>query len=387
MFKRKLLSTFIGFSTVLFLSVGVVPEVNAQKIKDVSKNSAPAGSLAQRIAEFQAFSAKYMDKRIPVNEVIQICKDAKEIMENEANVLDVNGDVTIVGDTHSDQGAVDFCLREFLKGVPKGKSIVFLGDYVDRGNTAPGGPQGIKNMLFLLKLKTLFPDKVVLLRGNHEQIGMCARNGPYYECVNKYGGFSKRSPLAQAENVFDLLNSVFDYFSLAAVVNGDTMCVHGGVPQGLIYLAQLEEFKKPIYSGLILNENGKEYENAMLRDLLWNDPSEEVEYFGANPTRGEDISVFGRAVKDEFLQKNNLVRLIRAHQCVNDGVEDYFGDNSVLTVFSAPNYEGCENTASILKLKMDGSIKTKQVTYSQHFRGKLNRDKELTLDEILDLSE
>lgn len=148
MFKSKLLAMFVGFGTVLFLSIGVVPEINAQKIKDVSKNNTPAESLTQRITEFQIFSAKYLDERIPVNEVIQICEDAKKIMENEANVLDVNGDVIIVGDTHSDQGAVDFCLRELLKGVRKGKSIVCLGDYVDRGNSAPGGPQGIKKYAF-----------------------------------------------------------------------------------------------------------------------------------------------------------------------------------------------------------------------------------------------
>lgn len=217
---------------------------------------------------------------------------------------------------------------------------------------------------------------------------LCAQmEGFGIECVDKYGRNGKRVRLSQARNVFALLNYVFDHFSLAAIVNGNTMCVHGGVPQGLIYLAQLEEFKKPICSNIILNQNGKEYENAMLRDLLWNDPSKEVDYFGANPTRGENMSVFGRAAKDEFLQKNNLVRIIRAHQCVEYGVEDNFGDTSVLTVFSAPNYEGGGNTASILKLKRDGSLRPKRVTYSQHFQEMLNYDRELTLDEILGLSE
>ena len=63
--------------------------------------------------------------------LIELCADARKTLENESNILDIEGDVIIVGDIH---GSFHDLLR-ILKYTQKIDSkVLFLGDYVDRGN-------------------------------------------------------------------------------------------------------------------------------------------------------------------------------------------------------------------------------------------------------------
>ena len=49
-----------------------------------------------------------------------------------------------------------------------------------------------------------------------------------------------------------------------------------------------------------------------------------------------------------FLEKNDLDLLCRAHQVVEDGYE-FFGNRQLVTVFSAPNYCGeFDNSGAIM---------------------------------------
>ena len=65
------------------------------------------------------------------NDLIQLCHEARSFFEKEDNVLEINDDLIIIGDIH---GSFLDLLR-ILKYVQENDNkVLFLGDYVDRGD-------------------------------------------------------------------------------------------------------------------------------------------------------------------------------------------------------------------------------------------------------------
>ena len=81
------------------------------------------------------------------------------------------------------------------------------------------GFHSVETFLLLLALKVRYPDRMTLIRGNHESRQITTVYGFYDECVRKYGSAS----------VWRYCTEVFDYLALTAVVDGKVLCVHGGL--------------------------------------------------------------------------------------------------------------------------------------------------------------
>ena len=257
-------------------------------------------------------------------EVTSLCQRAQEIIGSEGNVVELRSPVTVCGDIHGQY----FDLLELFRvgGESPYTNYVFLGDFVDRGY------HSVETFLLLLALKVRYPERVTLLRGNHESRQITQVYGFYDECMRKYGG----------AHVWALCTQVFDLLALAAVVDGRALCVHGGLSPGLETLDQVRQLER---------KREVPHQGPMC-DLLWSDPDEIVGW-GMSP-RGAGY-LFGADVVHKFNHVNGLGLVARAHQLVMEGYRQMF-DGQLVTVWSAPNYcYRCGNIGAILELSDGGA--------------------------------
>lgn len=89
-----------------------------------------------------------------------LCQRAKDILYEEPNVVKLRSPITLVGDVHGQF----YDVMELFKvgGDIPDVNYLFLGDYVDRGH------HSVETMTLLLLYKVRYPNRICLLRGNHE---------------------------------------------------------------------------------------------------------------------------------------------------------------------------------------------------------------------------
>ncbi|ROW09822.1 hypothetical protein VMCG_02509 [Cytospora schulzeri] len=344
---------------------------------------------------------------IPEAQVREICHKARELLIEEGNVVTVCAPVSICGDIH---GQFHDLMELFRVGgdVPD-TNYLFMGDFVDRGFYS------LESFLLLLCLKVRYPDRMTLIRGNHESRQITTVYGFYDECLRKYG----------SANVWRYCCDVFDYLALGAIVLGasNTLYPANETSSAQEYLEQNTEIevcnadrevisrfprrnmemedpaKSPggapssstgdktgppgsgasgssggsignpagavlcVHGGLsplidtvdkirLLDRKQEVPHEGAMCDLLWSDP-DDIDGWGLSP-RGAGF-LFGADIVRQFNHKNNLSLIARAHQLVMEGFKEMF-DTSIVTVWSAPNYcYRCGNVAALLELSEDES--------------------------------
>jgi len=183
---------------------------------------------------------------IDQDEVEQLCFKARELLASEANVQPIDSPVTLCGDIHGQF----YDLKELFKhgGECPDTNYLFLGDFVDRGYFS------VETFLLLLALKVRYPDRIMLIRGNHESRQITQVYGFYEECFRKYG----------SAYVWQLCTDVFDYLALAAIVDNEVLCVHGGLSPAVTSLDQIR----------LIDRKVEVPRSGPMCDLLWSDPDD-----------------------------------------------------------------------------------------------------------------
>ncbi|KAK9767801.1 putative serine/threonine protein phosphatase [Basidiobolus ranarum] len=264
---------------------------------------------------------RLIKRQVLVESVVkEICEKTKELLLRESNVVHIKTPVTVVGDIHG-----QFCdLLEIFKigGYCPDTNYLFLGDYVDRGYYS------VETISLLTCLKLRYPNRVHLIRGNHESRAVTQTYGFYAECARKYGSTS----------VWKYFTDMFDFLTLSVVIDDSIFCVHGGLSPSIHTIDQIK----------VIDRYREIPHEGPMADLMWSDPDVDKDDFSLSP-RGAGYT-FGADVVKRFLHLNDMTHILRAHQLCMEGYQVLY-DDRLSTVWSAPNYcYRCGNMASILEV-------------------------------------
>uniref|UniRef100_A0A8P4KQ04 protein-serine/threonine phosphatase n=1 Tax=Dicentrarchus labrax TaxID=13489 RepID=A0A8P4KQ04_DICLA len=274
---------------------------------------------------------------------LRIVNEGAAILRQEKTILDIEAPVTVCGDIH---GQFFDLMKLFeVGGSPATTRYLFLGDYVDRG-------------YFSIEVKPSEYHEVI--HGGGTKLSHRNKHAILVLYENKH------CKIKYSEQVYDSCMDAFDCLPLAALMNQQFLCVHGGLSPEIHTLddiKKLDRFKEPPAFGPMC-------------DLLWSDPLEDFgnektqEYFSHNTVRGCSYFYSYPAVC-EFLQSNNLLSIIRAHEAQDAGYRMYrksqtTGFPSLITIFSAPNYlDVYNNKAAVLKYE-NNVMNIRQFNCSPH---------------------
>lgn len=151
---------------------------------------------------------------------------------------------------------------------------------------------------------------------------------------------------------------------LVAVVStcyGRFLCVHGGLSPEIETIDHIQA----------INRKCEPQTSGAMCDLLWSDPAPEdqagIQRWRSNDVRGCSYQ-YGCVAVFDFLERNDLISIVRAHELQQDGYSYHFSSQTyakydkrsdrtippVITVFSAPNYcDQRHNLAAHLVVSQD----------------------------------
>ncbi|CAO2827860.1 unnamed protein product [Amaranthus hypochondriacus] len=315
---------------------------------------------------------------LPVPDFDKLILCGSKILHKEPNCVridDVSSDskVVVVGDVHGQLHDVIFLLN--AAGFPSdNRFFVFNGDYVDRG------AWGLETFLLLLAWKILLPNRVFLLRGNHESKYCTGVYGFEQEVMTKYGD--------QGKHVYRKCLGCFEGLPLTTVIAGCVYTAHGGLfrsvtappskrkkgkkrnrkmdtsteedSDGKLSLGSFEELSKARRSVLDPPWEGS---NLIPGDVLWSDPSMTP---GLSPNMERGIGLlWGPDCTEKFLKKFDLKLIIRSHEGpdarekrpglggMDHGytIDHVVESGKLITLFSAPDYPQFQATEERYKNK------------------------------------
>jgi len=297
--------------------------------------------------------------RLWKRDCLRLVKAASALFKGEPNLLRLRDPIAVCGDIHGQF----FDLMQLMKtaGNPARIKYLFLGDYVDRGQFST------EVVFYLFAHKISYHRTFFMIRGNHE----CRHLTQFFnfkdECIYKYD-----------LEVYDEVMCAFDHLPLAATINHRFLCVHGGLSPEISLLKDIAD----------LNRHRETPREGPFCDLLWADPYDDKPKKGANQNDQNAVKrnqspttwfsynetrqcsyVFGLEATKQFLSRNKLQAIIRAHEVQDDGYRFCMSKGNtprVITIFSAPNYcDVYKNKGACLQFLND-QIKIRQFSSSPH---------------------
>lgn len=245
-------------------------------------------------------------------DLLDVLERSIKILNKEKAIVEVKSKdkIVFVGDTHGDFEITKEIVQEFFDE----GTLVFLGDYIDREPIKLGS---IFNITYLLVLKTLYPKKIYLLKGNHESnyVIPCYPYEFEMELIQRYGSTDLHQKFVE---VFSLMPLMF--------LGKKVFAAHGGIPVGY----NMERLRK-------LDKSDRD----AIELITWSDPEISPTFRGAGyPFNEKDLEI--------FLKEMGANVFIRGHDYNTLGFSIY--GNRCLTIFSSSRYKEMGNKGILVAI-------------------------------------
>ena len=262
---------------------------------------------------------------ITAEDVKQLAGMICDLYDSQPNVVEIpRKRVIFVGDLHGDLDSALAARDYFLKS--KDYSMIFLGDYGDRG------PAQVETFNLVMALALQFPDRVVMLRGNHESDEVATRYGFYMDISRKY-----------SHSMYEHYLNVFAVLPLAGLSSNGIFCCHGGIPESVTNLSQIHA----------IDRGFPNFPDDIAYQMVWNDPKDRD--FDFRPScRGKRMKYFGQVAFDRFATNLGIELMLRGHEVFEEGFRSFFGGR-LFSVFTAT--AGGTVKPKMARLKDDLTIK------------------------------
>jgi protein phosphatase len=264
-------------------------------------------------------------------------QETKELSQFEGRLVHLAplGKAIIVGDLHGDIESLAYIIESsgFLEKVKKGENLnlIFLGDYGDRGLASP------EVYYVVLKLKKLFPDNVILMRGNHE--------GPEDTLPHPHDlpiQLKKKYGEDNGTKIMTELRKLFNHLYTSVIISQRAILIHGGIPSKVTSIMEIAYAHK------------NHPEQPHLEEMLWSDPTEEFE--GTQPSYRGAGKLFGLEVTKRITDLAGVRVLIRSHEAPPEGFKINH-EGRVLTLFSTNKPPYSNKYATYLQIDLSTNIK------------------------------
>lgn len=256
----------------------------------------------------------------------------------------------IVGDLHGSFKDLYYLIQKY--DIPgKQYRFVFNGDFVDRG------PNQCEVLLTLLYAFMLYPTRVYLNRGNHEDLSLNLNKHfkPNFndDCMRKFNQYGAV--------VFKKAQELFTHLPLATILTNKVgfkcFIVHGGISNriDLNFINDTKLMNRFKFSSISVKLNEKSSEQ--ITDLLWSDPlkPDMKPYLSKNgcfPNLNRGCGrLFGEDISESFCKQNRFNTIVRSHEVRDQG---WSRDHPFcFTIFSSSHYCHGLNKAAVLILNQN----------------------------------
>jgi protein phosphatase len=242
-------------------------------------------------------------------------------------------ETTVIGDLHGDVETLSQILKisgfQQTSENTESSMLLFLGDYGDRGIFSP------EVYHIVLTLKDMFPEHVILMRGNHEGPDDLQAS-PHDLPVHLHNRFGENWPASYAK-----LKELFGHLYNAVVVKDRCVLLHGGVP------SQAKSLNDLAYAHV------KHPQESHLEEILWSDPEENLK--GTLPSPRGAGKLFGQDVTEKLLNMLKVKVLIRGHEPAEAGFKINHSGR-VLTLFSRKGEPYFNSQGAFLKFDLAENI-------------------------------